>query len=224
MGEGRSGGFGRPTFFAIVLVLGVLVVAQSVTHLVVVLGLDRVGTFVDLDRSNGLPDILSTLALALAAVGAGLVAGRGRGPQRAAGIGLTAVLACLTLADLLHDGAHPSSRTGPYVIALVLIAGLLLLVVAGASGTRARLTFAVAALVLAASFFGEGLDRLDHWFERERGDPVAEAQIVAKEGLELLGWSLVALGLWDEALRRRAATPARARASRAQAASRRRAA
>jgi hypothetical protein len=58
--------------------------------------------------------------------------------------------------------------------------------------------------VLAASFFVTGLDRLDHWFERERGDPIAEYQIVAKEGLELLGWSLVALALWDEALRRRA--------------------
>jgi hypothetical protein len=224
MGEGRSGGFGRPTFVALVLVLGALVVAQSVVHLVVVLGLDRIGTFVDLDRSNGLPDIVSTLALALAAVGAGLVAGCARGGQRATGAALTAVLAGLTLADLLHDGAHPSSRTGPYVIGLVLTAGLLLLVVARASGTRARITFAAAALVLVASLSAEGLDRVDHWFERERGDPVAEYQIVAKEGLELLGWSLVALGLWDEALRRRAATPATARASRAQAASRRRAA
>ncbi len=29
---------------------------------------------------------------------------------------------------------------------------------------------------------------------------------MAKEGLELLGWSLVALALWDEALRRRGGT------------------
>jgi hypothetical protein len=225
MGEGRSGGFVRRAFVATVLAITALVLVQTVAHLVAVIGLDQIGTFVDLDRSNGLPDIVSTLALALAAVGAGLVAGRARGGAYVAGAALTAVLTCLTLADLLHDGAHPSSRSGPYVIALVLAAGLLLLVVGRASGPRARVTFGAAALVLAASFFVEGIDRLDHRFEGERGDPIAEYQIVAKEGFELLGWSLVALGLWDEALRRRrAASLATAPASRARAASRRRAA
>jgi hypothetical protein len=138
---------------------------------------------------------------------------------------LAAVLLLLTLADLLHDGAHPWSRSGPYVIALVLAAWVLLVIVAAASGPRARFTFAAAALIVAASFFTEGLDRLSHELERERGDPIAEYRIVAKEGLELLGWSLVALALWDEALRRRAVvTLPTVRASRAPAPSRRRAA
>jgi hypothetical protein len=78
--------------------------------------------------------------------------------------------------------------------------------------------------LLLCSFLVSGLDRYDHRFERERGDPIAEYQIVAKEGLELLGWSLVALALWDEALRRRRARVPIARASRAPAAPTRRAA
>jgi hypothetical protein len=84
---------------------------------------------------------------------------------------------------------------------------------------------AAAGLLLAASFLVGGLDRIDRRFDADRGDPIAEYQIVAKEGLELLGWSLVALALWDEALRRRGTTStATAPASRAPAASRQRAA
>ena len=222
VGEGKSGGFGRRTFVAIVFLITTFVVAQSVVHLVVVLWLDRVGTVVDLDRSNGLPDIVSTLALGLGAVGAGFLAHqeRGGGRQVAAG-GLAVLLALATVADLRHDGAHPSSPYGPYVIGVVATAGLLVLLVGAASGSRARITFAVAGLALAFSFFVAGLHRADGWFERERGDLVDECQIVAKEGLELLGWSLVALGLWEEALRRRkvASRFSPTRASRAPAAS-----
>jgi hypothetical protein len=109
----------------------------------------------------------------------------------------------LTVADLLHDGAHPSSEVGRLVIALVTAtAGLLVTVGLEAAG-RTRATLAAAGIALACSFLVSGLDRFDIWFERMRGDPVAEYQIVAKEGLELVGWSLVALALWDESLRRR---------------------
>jgi hypothetical protein len=130
------------------------------------------------------------------------------------------------LADLFHDGAHPSSAKGRYVISLVAVCALLLLVAALFWGTRARVTVAVSVLVLGSSFFVTGLDRLDHRFERARGEKTAEYEIVAKEGLELLGWSLVALALWDEVFRRRSPLVAAstARASRAQAPSRRRAA
>jgi hypothetical protein len=85
-------------------------------------------------------------------------------------------------------------------------------------------TLLLTGALLLCSFLVSGLDRYDHRFERERGDPIAEYQIVAKEGLELLGWSLVALALWDEALRRRRARVPIARASRAPAAPTRRAA
>lgn len=219
-------GLGRLGFGGALIVIAALVVAQSVVHLVVVLLFHRMETFVDLDRSNGLPDIVSTVALALAALGAGAIARHERGSQRVAATVLAAVLAVLMLADLLHDGAHPSSATGPYVIALVAAAAGLFGMVALSSVPRVRVTLVVAALALASSFVVTGLDRLDHRFERARGDKTAEYEIVAKEGLELLGWSLVALALWDEALRLRGAlvrVPT-TRASRAPASSRRRAA
>jgi hypothetical protein len=219
-------GLGRLGFGGALIVIAALVVAQSVVHLVVVLLFHRMETFVDLDRSNGLPDIVSTVALALAALGAGAIARHERGSQRVAATVLAAVLAVLMLADLLHDGAHPSSATGPYVIALVAAAAGLFGMVALSSVPRVRVTLVVAALALASSFVVTGLDRLDHRFERARGDKTAEYEIVAKEGLELLGWSLVALALWDEALRLRSALVGMptTRASRAPASSRRRAA
>jgi hypothetical protein len=191
MGKGRMAGPGRLGFGGVLIVIAAFVVAQSVVHLVVVLLFHRMGTFVDLDRSNGLPDIVSTVALALAAVGTGAVAQHERGPRRLAATALAAVLAVLMLADLFHDGAHPSSATGPYVIALVVAATGLFGILALSSGLRVRVTLAVAV-----------------------------------EGLELLGWSLVALAVWDEAIRRRRArgTVPTERASRAPVPSRRRAA
>jgi hypothetical protein len=210
---------------ATLAVIAQLAIAQTVAHLVVVLDAGRIGTIVDLDRSNGLPDIVSTLALALATVGAGLVACWGTGGRTRAAGGLAAVLAVLTLADILHDGAHPKSPSGAYVIGLVIVAGVLLTVVGRSCAPRTRATLVIAGATLVCSFLVTGLDRVNHWFERARGDPIAEYQIVAKEGLELVGWSLVALGLWDEALRRRGKSTglATATASRARAPSRRRA-
>src|SRR6476659_3666654 len=190
MGKGRMAGSGRLAFWRALLVIAALVAAQSVVHLIVVLHFHRMGTFVDLDRSNGLPDIVSEVVLALAAIGASAVATRERGFQRIAAMLLTAALTVLMLADVFHDGAHPSSAKGWYVITLVALTGGLLGAVAFAAGTRARAALAVALLVLASSFFVTGLDRLDHRFERARGETTAEYEIVAKEGLELLGWAL----------------------------------
>src|SRR5262245_52774167 len=103
---------------------------QSFAHLVVVLRADRIDTFLDLDRSNGLPDIVSTLALGLAAAGAFRIARRTVGRERRVTGVLAVVLAVLTLADLVHDGPHPASGLGWITIVLVVSAALLLAVVA----------------------------------------------------------------------------------------------
>jgi hypothetical protein len=91
---------------------------------------------------------------------------------------------------------------------------------------RSRLTLAVAACLLVGAFLADGVDRVTERFEPQRGDWPTESQIVVKEGLELLGWSLVALAVWDEAIRRRRVrgSVSTARASRAPVPSRRRAA
>jgi hypothetical protein len=225
MAEGPPAGIGRTAFAGWLGAIVVLVAAQSAVHLAVVLGTGRVNTLVDLDRSNGIPDLVSTAALAAAAAGAACIPEARATAGRVVARALAVLLTLLTLADLLHDGAHTRSTRGWLVIGVVVVVGVLLVALGIDSGRRIRITLVVAGCVLVLSLLVNGLDRLDHWFERERGDPIAEYQIVAKEGLELLGWSLVALALWDEALRRRHAVAATtASASRARAASRRRAA
>jgi hypothetical protein len=224
MGEGQGGVRCRMFAAWLTAIVGVAVL-QSVVHLAVVLGAGWIGTLVDLDRSNSIPDLASTAALAAAAYGATLIARGAHGGRRIVAAVLAIALAVLTLADLIHDGPHPASVVGWLVIAVVVGAGLLLTVLAGACDARAHITLAVAGCLLVSSFLVNGLDQYDQWFERKRGDHLREYEIVAKEGLELLGWSLVALALWDEALRRRAAAvpdAPTARASRARAASRRR--
>jgi hypothetical protein len=207
-------------------VTAVLLLLQSAAHLAVVLDEGRIGTIVDLDRSNGLPDLVSTLVLGVAAVGATLAARAEHGRGRVVAAALSILLVALTFADAVHDGAHPASDAGWLVITTVGAVAVLLAVTAGSMSLRGRLTLCAAAAALAGSFLVDGLEQIDPGrFQRKRGDPITEYQVVAKEGLELLGWSLVALALWDEALRRRGTTStATAPASRGRAASRRRAA
>jgi hypothetical protein len=225
MGEAASGGLQRVWFTTAVVAAVVTVALQSVVHLTLVLDAHRVDTLLDLERSNGLPDILSTLALGVATAGAvalSIVCVGGR----AVALALAGTLALLGLADIMHVGAHPAPTSGKIVIAIVLLVGALLVMVGRRSPLRVRATLAAAGGVLVCSFLIIGLDREFPRLERARGDPIGEYQIVAKEGLELLGWSLVALALCDEALRRRRAheSGATARASRAPAAPRRHAA
>jgi hypothetical protein len=203
MGEELSGGLRTQAFWLWATGIVGVALLQSTVHLLVVLARHDYHSVLDLDRSNGVPDLVSTVALGCAATGAAAVARWSPVARRVVPTCLAAVLCALTIADLLHDGAHPATDVGRFVIGLVTAAAVLLGAVAVGSAARARATLALAALLLAGSFFVSGLDHLDVWFERMRGDAVVEVQIVAKEGLELVGWSLVALALWDEALRRR---------------------
>ena len=215
MGRGRSG-LRRGVVELLLAAIFVAVAIQTWAHLELSLDEGHLNTLFDLDRSNGVPDLASTFVLAAAAAGAAALVVPQRGARRSPGAALTCVLVLLTFADVLHDGAHPWRPLGAVVIGLACGAVALLTLVALGSSWTARAMLATAALALVGSFLVTGLDRLDQWFERERGDPVREYQIVTKEGLELLGWSLVALALWDEALRRRRVPQSvTARASRA---------
>jgi hypothetical protein len=183
-------------FVAVAVAIAAVVAAQSAAHLVLVLGAHRVGTILDLDRSNGLPDIVSTVSLACAAAGAAAVAHRHPRRRTVAGV-LAVVLAGLTVADSLHDGAHPATIHGKVVIGLICFTGALLVVLGRTATPRVQVTLAVAGCALVAAFLVTGLDRFSTFFQRDRGDPVDEYAVVTKEDLELLGWSLVALALWD---------------------------
>ena len=214
VGAGRTGGLRGGVFSAWAVAIAGGVAVQSTAHLGTVLGADRIGTIVDLDRSNGLPDLVSTAVLIVAAAGATKLCRGTDGITRRASVAAAVSLVVLTVADMRHDGAHPSHTAGLFVIALVVCIVGLLAVVGVRGGVRDRVTLAVAVCFLAISFFITGLDRFNQWFERQRGDPIAEYQIVAKEGLELGGWAFVALALWDMALRQHASPADSARASR----------
>ena len=83
----------------------------------------------DLERSNSLPDLVSTLILTLAAAGAVALAGRERGRRRALAASLGSLLALLVLADVTYDVPHISSVRGATVIGLVVAVGVLLALV-----------------------------------------------------------------------------------------------
>ena len=205
MAERGAGGLRTGVFVAWLMAILGWAVLQSMVHLSVVLGDHNLHSVFDLDRSNGVPDVVSTVSLGVAAGGAAALARFDT--RRIVPVALAGVLAALTVADLRHEGAHPASSAGQSVIVLVGAAAVLLVAVARRASRRARWTLLAAGCLLLGSFLASGLDRFDQWFERRRGDPVAEYRIVAKEGLELVGWSLVALTLWDEALVRRGSRP-----------------
>ena len=202
MGGGESSGMPSRAFRGWIAASLVLLVAQSIAHVALAMGADRPETALDVQHSNGVPDLVSSGVLALAALGALAVARHARGPDAIASLVAAFLLAVLVVADLLHDGAHPSSAGGVLVVGLVVATGISAGLVGLRGSRRCRINLAVAALMLGASFVASGIDRFE-LFEGRRGDAVKELRLVTKEGLELLGWSLVALALWDEALRRR---------------------
>jgi len=190
----------RHEFRAALVTIALVVVVQSFVHLWVVRANGHIGSIVDLDRSNGVPDLASTPVLALATLGALVLAVKTSESRRVWAAALSAALVLVTLADVLHDGPHPSSSMGIPVLVAVAAAVSLLILLGARAAARPRWTIAVGVVLLAGSLAVSALDRPGTWFERQRGDLVRELQIVAKEGLELAGWSLAALAVWDEAL------------------------
>ena len=199
------------TFAGLLGALVVVLALQSAAHMWAVLYRARIDSWLDLDRSNGLPDLLSTLVVLAAVAGAAVLGSRQQGHRRRATLALAGVIALVALADALH--LHPGRHSAPDdLTTLVAVAGVALLgavIGDGSNGGRARTMIALGLVILGASLVLDALPELDEWFERARGDPIIEWQIVAKQGFEVAGWWLVAMGLWDAAgVAARASTPA----------------
>ena len=187
----------------ILLATGVVVlVAQSLADLVASLGFHSYHSVVDLDRNNGIPDVASTLAIVCAAVGAAVLAVREeRGRLRLAL--LTVVLGLIALADGIQAPVDGSTLSGRTVFVAILLAALLLVSASLSTHPWARTSTLVGLGCLAVAVLGGltygsiltdiGLDDLG------RGDVTYELGIVAKQGLELAGWTLIAVGLWAAA-------------------------
>ncbi len=187
----------RAVFGGWLLVTATLLVLQSVGHLLATGPFGTIDSLVDLDRSNGIPDVLSTIVIAIAAAGAAATAHRRRGWER-----LNAVLLAVCVCVVAVDDVVGLDRDVTAFVTLTLT-GLAILaaaaLAAAGGGVRAAITLLAGLAALAATLFVGELPDLEQWFERARGDTIIELQIVAKQGLELGGWALVALGAWDRA-------------------------
>ncbi len=173
-------------------------VVQSAAHLIAVGPLDTIDSIVDLDRSNGIPDVVSTAVIAVAAGGAALLALRTSGWGRLSATLLVLCLALIGVDDVVGVD-RDLAAAATLVVTGATIATTALAVAAGKAGRRSALTMLTGLAALMATLFIGQLPWLHQWFERARGDTIIELQIVVKQGLELVGWSLVALGVWDAA-------------------------
>jgi hypothetical protein len=161
----------------------------------------------DLERNNGLPDLVSTLAIVAAAVGA-LILARFDKPFRPQAAALSALLLIIALEDVMQDEAGSTSESALFVAATVLTAAVLIVAALRRAPFRAGLCLLLGLVSLGLAIRGAyTYDQLLNVLGRgdeHRGEFDYELGIVIKQALELAGWSLVAIGLWATAFAARA--------------------
>jgi hypothetical protein len=188
-----------------------LIVVQSLAHLVATVrlgacdatGFSECPSVFDLDHNNGIWDLVSTAVIAASALGAAALGVRRR-PRDVAALALAAVLFLLTVDDTLHLGDNARNVYGAIVLGTTLCAATLTIRVAvGVPGsTRWFLLLGIALLALdvKAPFLYDQLMNVVGQPALARGDLLYEIGIVLDEAIELAGWTLLAVGLWDAAL------------------------
>ena len=190
----------RARFRLCLAIVAMLVLAQSIAHMLATERFGVLDSIVDLDRSNGAPDLLSTAVIVAAAAGAAWLACRAQAWRRLIGGLLGASLAAIAVEDLLQASVGVSTP-GEIAVTMTATAASAMLVAVERPAESWTTVALVAGLgALAASLVLGQLPELEQWFERARGDRIIELQIVAKQGLELAGWWLVAIVVWDIAL------------------------
>ena len=190
-----------------------MVAAQSVAHFAVTLGANldfgESNSVFDLERSNGVPDLVSTGVIVAAAVGAIVLAGHSRSGRLLAA-GVAAALLVVATDDTLHEGFQGTGSDRLVVIGALIAAVTLTTCVALRAHGVARTCLLVGLVLLVfdakAPFAYDQLMNTvgQPWIVR--GDFLYELGVVLDEGMELMGWALVTVGLWDAALAARAAT------------------
>jgi hypothetical protein len=197
---------------ASLLVAALFIVAQSVVHLIATVGFgvcDATGfaecpSVFDLDHNNGIADVVSTVVIATAALGAAVL-GAGRRPRQLAALALAAVLFFVILDDALHLEDNVGTASGVIVFGTILCAAVLTIRVAVGVSRETRWLLLVGTAILALDVKAPYLyDQLMNAVGNPalvRGDLLYELGIVLDEAMELAGWTLLAVGLWDAAPR-----------------------
>lgn len=188
-----------------VLVAAVLVVAQSLADVLNIWLADLSVRPFDIDANNSVFDIISTVAIGIAAIAAGVLAWRDAA-RRLEAAALAGLLVVAAVADVLQLGGSVVRDGSTQILYLVLLVGVALAWwVARIGPDLARRTVRVGIVCLLASIvvdtvFREINEPLHLWLRR--GDAGHEVFTLIKQGLELGGWVLVATGLYAVAAAR----------------------
>jgi hypothetical protein len=113
---------------------------------------------------------------------------------------LAGVLTLIALADAVQAGVDRSTLSGDLVLVTIAVAALLLLATSFEMPRSAKVSTLVGlgflAVAVAGGFtYDTSLAQIG-LADLSRGDVTYELGIVAKQGLELAGWTLIAVGLW----------------------------
>jgi hypothetical protein len=197
-----SDAFAKTLRFGLAAAL-MLFAVQSAIGLFAALALNSYDSVFDLDRNNGIPDLLSTGAILATAFGAAkLAAAAKRDRWQAATLAL--LLAVVAVDDLFQQEVDLGNAWGMSVAVALVPSALLIVVIALRAPRRAALTLLIGLFLLVVAVknayeYDQFLNILGRG-DQERGDFDYELGIVLKQGLELLGWSFVAIGIWATAL------------------------
>jgi hypothetical protein len=141
--------------------------------------------------------------IAAAALGAAVLGARRR-PHEVAALALAAILFLVSFDDALHLEDNARNVYGLAVVGTILGAAVLTIRIAVgvSSGTRWLLLIGTGLLALDAKapFLYDQLMNTVGQPALVRGDLLYELGIVLDEAMELAGWTLLAVGLWDAAL------------------------
>jgi len=194
------------------LVAGAIaIVAQSVAHLIATVefgvcdasGFGPCSSVFDLDHNNGISDVVSSFVIAVAGIGAAVLGTRRR-PREVMAFVLAAFLFLISFDDTLHLEDTVRNAYGVFVFGTIVTAGVLLVRVAASvsSETRRLMLFGVAILALDIKFpfVYDQMMNVVGQPNLVRGDLLYELGVVLDEAMELAGWTLLAVGLWDAAL------------------------
>lgn len=177
----------------------VLVVAQSLADVLDVWLADLAVRAFDIDANNSVFDIVSTVAIGVAALAAAALAWRDAA-HRLEATALAALLVVAAVADGLQLGGNVVRDGSTKILYLALLVGIVLawwVARLGPDPARRAVRVGIVCLVLSIvvdTAFHELNEPLRLWLRR--GDPGHEAFTLVKQGLELGGWILVATGLY----------------------------